>query len=333
MSEWPARPSVPLVPPAGVKRRLLGWLGALLGLSDAESAARALLSAAGEPNAASGRVAALAAGLRSGGPGLDRALDDMLAVPATARHLAPRMLWQLAGAPADCEIIGLGSHCFTANLLRRWGARRWSGPFDWIFSGAAMVTHCIEDDFQVFLDRTHYGPVPPAERRDGIDVNRVQHLAYREMFGIEYVFNHHDAHLDGVHDYFVRCVERFRGALARPGPKLFVLARAKDSGPAGDLVALYQALARRTTNFELLVVEVPWSAPTRELVPAMETRRDEQGPIVCTFDSISAWRPLEFEDPLDEHVLMRLIASACPAGDGLRRLAPLPPSAPPAPAA
>ena len=47
--------------------------------------------------------------------------------------------------PVD-SIMSIGSHCLTSATLKRSGLKRFSGPFDWIFSNLAMVADCIEDE-------------------------------------------------------------------------------------------------------------------------------------------------------------------------------------------
>ena len=31
--------------------------------------------------------------------------------------------------------------------------RKYAGPFDWLYSSADMIRHCLEDGFRAFLDR------------------------------------------------------------------------------------------------------------------------------------------------------------------------------------
>lgn len=50
--------------------------------------------------------------------------------------------------------------------MEHWNLRRWPGPFDWIFSGPEMVTHCLAEgrrgapggsrSFATFLDASKY---------------------------------------------------------------------------------------------------------------------------------------------------------------------------------
>jgi hypothetical protein len=119
------------------------------------------------------------------------------------------------------HILSVGTHCITSNTLKRFGLKKYSGPFDWIFSNIAMVAHCIGDDFSIFLDRNLHSIVPPEERQiDG--ANFCDHLFYLENFGVRFVFNHFDVSKHEYYEYYVRCVDRFRSAINSSEPCLLV---------------------------------------------------------------------------------------------------------------
>jgi hypothetical protein len=96
-----------------------------------------------------------------------------------------------------------------------------SGPFDWIFSSLRMVNHCIATDFEMFLDRTQYVPIPN-ERRSNLTSAFCDHRFYHERCGIATMFNHSDPTLPDVYDYMTRCVDRFRRALRSDQPNLLL---------------------------------------------------------------------------------------------------------------
>lgn len=110
------------------------------------------------------------------------------------------------------DAISIGSHCITSALLKKYGAKEWSGPFDWIFSSPEIVSESIADDFSTFLDRKLHVIVPEGEKLDPT-VNFCDHSYYKEKFGVKFMFNHYDISKDDVFEYYVRCVERFRNAL------------------------------------------------------------------------------------------------------------------------
>jgi hypothetical protein len=97
--------------------------------------------------------------------------------------------------------ISLGPTCYTAILLERLGLRRRAFPFDWLFSSLAMVEHCLDDDFQTFLDPAQHQPLGP---------RTTDHVFYRDTFGVEEVFEHHAMPTSRGH--FIRAIERFKTA-------------------------------------------------------------------------------------------------------------------------
>jgi hypothetical protein len=249
-------------------------------------------------------VNGLARALQSTPSAVDAELARLRASPAQALTDLVDASQRLQPAPG-CTVISLGTHCFTSALLRRWGLRAWSGPFDWLFSSAAMVAHCIEDDFRLLLDPSQYEPVPIAERAAGPTANRVQHRYYRDVLGVEHVFNHHDVHLPEDHAHFVRAVERFRAALASDGPKLFVMHRWHVSTSLDQLEPLRQVLAGRSRNYRLVVVSVRESL--RPAWPQATVEAVHSDLVAYTFDPVSRWAPLEFPDTIDEQFLVHLL--------------------------
>lgn len=117
------------------------------------------------------------------------------------------------------KYCSLGSFCYSAQILRRNNIRQESNPFDWLFSNIEMVKHCIEDDFNAFLDKSYYYSVNPAE---GSDEKRCQHKLY-ESDDKYPVFNHHDPlTIDEHYQHFVRSVDRFRNTLKSTEKKVFI---------------------------------------------------------------------------------------------------------------
>jgi hypothetical protein len=53
-------------------------------------------------------------------------------------------------------VCSLGPRCHTASFLKRNHLKKASYPFDWIFSDIDMITHCLEDDFNIFLDKQYF---------------------------------------------------------------------------------------------------------------------------------------------------------------------------------
>ena len=112
-------------------------------------------------------------------------------------------------------VCSLGPRCHTACLLKRNNLKKTSYPFDWIFTNIDMVLHCLEDDFNIFLDKTYFTIKDTASKSQ-------QHSYYRENID-DHMFNHHNPLIVKDYNYFVRCIARFKDLLKKKENKLFVL--------------------------------------------------------------------------------------------------------------
>jgi Putative papain-like cysteine peptidase (DUF1796) len=239
---------------------------------------------------------------------IERWARDSRTVPDAVRHALhdevckPLLLHSLIGNKPQCstdvvQVVSLGTHCFTSAFAKRWQLKKWSGPFDWAFSSWPMIRHCFEDDFITFLDRRQYEPIPLADRRDGADVNRVDHRFYRDKFHVRFVFNHHDVHLDEDYAYIVRCVDRLRDCLDSPTKKYFLIFSWFNSHAVQELVALAAVLAKRTTSFRLMCVLVK-SGPGNS--PQLEVLHEDAQSKIYAYRPFATWHPLAFENQSDE---------------------------------
>src|SRR6516162_3609982 len=61
------------------------------------------------------------------------------------RQFAQRLMANSALANGErIDFVSLGSHCLVSYALKEMGLKRYSCPFDWIFSQPSMVEHCIK---------------------------------------------------------------------------------------------------------------------------------------------------------------------------------------------
>ena len=220
----------------------------------------------------------------------------------------PALLAQTYGASDALPIVSLGTHCFTSSFLSRWQLKRWSGPFDWLFSSMPMVAHCLSDNFQTLLDPAFYTPVPMDQRRHGSMVNRVQHEYYRKEYHIEFVFNHHDVHLFDDHAYLVRCTARMRNLLDAIEPKVFMVATSYAPHSMSEAHSLASALRLRTRGARLLVFLVKPSQPGSMLLESLHREEDFE---VYGFVPNSTLGPTAFAELLDEHAMARAVLRVC----------------------
>jgi hypothetical protein len=206
----------------------------------------------------------------------------------------------------DREIISLGTHCFTSFLLKGFSLKSFSAPFDWLFSSPSMVAHCLNDGFETFLDARHYEPVPLERRRDGENVNKVDHAFYRDEHDIEFVFNHHNVHEEGDYQSMRRCVERFNRCAASDARKTYLLVRAESPTTDTDFETVAAAVEKNTTNGSLLYVAVSTLA---EGLPMLTERAGNGKHKLITLNPSSAWNALTFSDVIDELAILKAVAA------------------------
>ena len=112
-------------------------------------------------------------------------------------------------------VCSLGPLCQSAQILKRNKYKLCSYPFDWIYSNCDCIIHCIEDNFNIFLDKSYY-------------INRYEsecgHSKYGHSKHNNNMFNHHNPLTNIDHyNYFVRCVDRFKSLLQKQEHKLFTM--------------------------------------------------------------------------------------------------------------
>ena len=139
----------------------------------------------------------------------------------------------------------LGTVCQSSNILICNKLKKCSYPFDWIFSNCKNIIHCIENDFEIFLDKSYYVSLPE---------NKCGHKFYNDR-----MFYHHDPLNNEDHyKYFVRCVNRFRELLKNKEHKLFNMIYINmneiDVELKNNIIQFNENLSKYTENYTLLVI-------------------------------------------------------------------------------
>jgi hypothetical protein len=83
------------------------------------------------------------------------------------------------------EFISIGPYCSSADILKSNGLRNSAYPFDYIFSSLEMIKHCIDDRFDIFLDKNYH---------KYSSKNSSHHLFYSKFIDTEILRKHHIAH-------------------------------------------------------------------------------------------------------------------------------------------
>lgn len=198
----------------------------------------------------------------------------------------------------------LGEMCHAATLLKMNGLKHASFPFDWIFSSAEMVKHCIQDDFKTFLSKSEYttnlsDPAICEHEFYSTLIQNHQNVSGREKV----VFNHHNPlEKEEDYQYFVRCVNRFKELLTSPEEKTFIMFQKGEDLTNGILKAfdLIEFLNNYTTNFTLLVIH--YSAQGQQYHQLVKGQNLKFLNIRLTSKSLG----VGFENKEDDHYLNKL---------------------------
>lgn len=225
----------------------------------------------------------------------------------TARALVGRLIGRRA---PPVEHVALGTFCHVASALRDAGLRRWTGPFDWIFSTPAMISACLADDFAAFLDPAQLASVPPAELAHGAK-RQGRHLVYEERYGLPPLFNHHDPAASASDARsFERAAGRMRAALGSGGRNLLYM-MSEVRWPEGEVAELASRLGRTASRNTLAILTVEGGAAEH----ARDMReRDVEGCRVLDVDIRTHSRStgIAFSDPRDApflDVVLREVAA------------------------
>ena len=202
-------------------------------------------------------------------------------------------------------IISLGTHCYTASMLKRWGLKLFSGPFDWGFSTPAMIAHCLADRFHHFLDTAWYEPIPLESRPDPT-IDFAHHRFYRDAFSLDRLFVHRDPTSEVDYAYLRRCVDRLEAALASPCRKLFLSVCWPNQFRPDDYTIVIDALRKRTINARLLVFMVD-DPDSGRIVTRMTTVRSGADFQVVRVEPVSPLGGTNFSDTFDELAIAKAI--------------------------
>ena len=113
------------------------------------------------------------------------------------------------------NFISIGPFCATAQNIKDCGQRKFAYPFDWAFSSLEIVKHCLDDRFEIFLDKSYY--------TKGFHENATQHTYYHKLMDTE-VLNKRLRHTNNKpaleadflhHDNLIRDNERYECYIRR----------------------------------------------------------------------------------------------------------------------
>lgn len=143
------------------------------------------------------------------------------------------------------HVCSLGTLCHSSQILKDNGLKKFSYPFDWIFSNCDNIIHCLEDDFHIFLDKSYY-------------VNRGAKKCDHTYYSIN-MFNHHNPLTnENDYNYYIRCVNRFKQLLQYEEHKLFLIIFPNmdnvEENDKNKVIDFNNKFSKYTKNYILLVI-------------------------------------------------------------------------------
>lgn len=199
------------------------------------------------------------------------------------------------------HIVSLGTHCLTSSILKKWNLKNYSLPFDWLFSCPNTVLDCLSDDFEIFLDKSFYQPIPRITGDPG-----AQHLWYLEKYGVQDVFAHRDPTAENDYQYTTRTVDRFRNLMRSDDAKLFFMICSPDRNLGNRFSDLSNCIRAMTKNSAFIAVTLTDPASNAGCM-SLKLLSSESNHSFYEFTPSSKERGLGFPDPIDELALLRLI--------------------------
>lgn len=143
---------------------------------------------------------------------------------------------------ADKTIVfSVGYRCTSSSLIKEMKMKFESYPFDWVVSKPETVIRCIDNDFEDYLNRSHYVSIERSHTFNRFN-NIKYHVCYEPIcYNTHYeneqeqvtsnevgtyermlALTHHNMHNETDYHYFQRCVSRFRRMLASTKQKFYL---------------------------------------------------------------------------------------------------------------
>jgi hypothetical protein len=272
---------------------------------------RAILGRRADPGGTVAYRRLLTAGVRD--DGIAEAVRSLLASREYADRVAkePGIALRVSGPPGKRlvggqqvkHIVSLGTHCLTSFLLKKHGLKRYSLPFDWLFSSPATILHCLDDQFATFLDSKHY--VAITQRRESKEPG-ADHAFYRDRDGVGDMFAHRDPSTPDDYGYLQNTVGRFGRMMQLPDAKLFVMILRPKHNAVRAFPLLSDKIRSMTENSAFICVQL--REPTEQPgCHSMQMLREDGDHALYEFQPSSPELGVGFEEPIDDMAVMRLI--------------------------
>ena len=209
--------------------------------------------------------------------------------------------------------LSLGSSGFASGMLKRYGLKRWSGPFDWMSASPAIIRDILADDFRDFLDPSAWSTIAPEDRPDG-RYFQCRHLGLENRHGMPAILHNADIHTrDGLAS-LTRCVERFRASIRGLAAKLVLQVAPEGDDPVAEFARTADLLDGLGRSFRFVMVSILpdfAAGPFPEVEPAARRGRHR----LLRVRMLAPIIGIEPLDRMDELVMLRAVLAAPGIGD------------------
>jgi len=170
-------------------------------------------------------------------------------------------------------IISLGCSCNVSYYIKKLSLKRFSLPFDWIFSNCKMIIAILHNNFEDFIDTKYI-------------IGPTKHIKYHEK-----MFFHKNMTEEKNIEYYKRCIIRFQKVINSKKKKLFIHTSYKTLEKVPryanffvspydehkletneDYIELYNCLKSITQNFILvIIIQIPFCKEPKILKEIIES--------------------------------------------------------------
>ena len=170
-------------------------------------------------------------------------------------------------------IIALGCCCNVSYFIKKLSLKRFSLPFDWVFSNCKMIIDILHNNFEDFIDTKYI-------------IGTSEHKKYHKI-----MFNHKNMTQKKNIEYYKRCITRFQKVINSSKKKLFIHTSFKILGNRRgyanffvspydkhkletneDYIELHNCLKSITQNFILIIIiQIPFCKEPKILKEIIES--------------------------------------------------------------
>lgn len=207
------------------------------------------------------------------------------------------------------HVISLGNHCLPAIIMKKYGLKKYSTPFDWIFSSPEMVIDCLNDNFTTFMNPIYLKSITQS-RKNNDNEPGTSHLLYENKYNLSEIFAHRDITNDNDYSYFVRAIERFNSILRKDDGKIFIMISRPEQMLEKNFSDLACLLNKKTSNFAFYAFQLiqPTRTENKTFASLKMTKSKDSSFLYELTPSVDEGSTGRFDNHLDEAMIISLLS-------------------------